>query len=149
MNRFATCTLIAALAWVSANADQPSAQQILKETGIQGGFIVHVGCGDGTLTAALHLNDSFIVQGLDTDAKHVEAARKHIASLGLYGKVTAEPWDGGRLPYIENFVNLVVVSEGCRVAEEEIMRLWRRTDYRRGRRRVRRLFRARARGARC
>ena len=123
MNRFATCTLIAALAWVSANADQPSASQILKETGIQGGLVVHVGCGDGSLTAALRANDSFIVQGLDTDAKHVEAARKHIASLGLYGKVTAEPWDGGRLPYIENFVNLVVVSEGCRVAEEEIMRV--------------------------
>ena len=34
------------------------AQQILQDTGIQGGLIVHLGCGDGKLTAALHANDA-------------------------------------------------------------------------------------------
>ena len=78
--------------------------------GIQGGVIVHVGCGDGRLTAALHANDSYLVHGLDADAKNVETARKHIQTLGLYGPVSVAQWDGQRLPYIENFVNLFVVS---------------------------------------
>ena len=44
------------------------AQKILKDTGITGGVIVHLGCGDGQLTAALRAGDSFLVHGLDADA---------------------------------------------------------------------------------
>ena len=57
------------------------AQQILKDTGVTGGLIVHLGCGDGQLTAAFlpqEASDSFLVQGLDADAKKVEAAREHM-----------------------------------------------------------------------
>ncbi|MBM3889506.1 MAG: hypothetical protein FJ388_10310, partial [Verrucomicrobia bacterium] len=68
-------------------------------------------------------SDSFIVHGLDTDAKNVAAARQHIQSLGLYGKVSVEQWSGERLPYADNLVNLVVTSGECRVARDEIMRV--------------------------
>ena len=34
-----------------------SAEHILKTTGITGGLIVHLGCGDGQLTASLRAND--------------------------------------------------------------------------------------------
>jgi len=110
--------LLFALAPVVRGADQ--AQAILSASGVKGGLIVHVGCGDGKLTAALRVNDSFIVHGLDAD---VTAARKHIQSLGLYGPVSVAQWDGKRLPYIENFVNLLVVSDGSRVPDAEIMRV--------------------------
>ena len=100
--------------WVASlnlwGAEPKQADELLAAAGIQGGVIVHVGCGDGRLTAALRANDSFLVHGLDADAKNVEAARKHIQSLGLYGSVSVAQWDGQRLPYIENFVNLIVVS---------------------------------------
>lgn len=36
-----------------AQAPDTQAGRILAATGIQGGLIVHVGCGDGVLTAAL------------------------------------------------------------------------------------------------
>lgn len=103
-------------------AEQQQAQEILAAAGVQGGVIVHVGCGDGRLTAALHAGDRFLVQGLD-DAANVEAARKHIQTLGLYGRVSAAPWDGRRLPYIDNFVNLLVVSGQLSVDREEILRV--------------------------
>ncbi|MBM3889052.1 MAG: methyltransferase domain-containing protein, partial [Verrucomicrobia bacterium] len=106
-----------------ANDPALGAKRLLESSGIRGGLIVHVGCGDGRLTAALRANDSFIVHGLDTDAKNIAAARKHIQSLGLYGSVSVAQWDGQRLPYIENFVNLVVVSGECRVSNDEIMRV--------------------------
>ena len=44
------------------------AEQILEASGIQGGLVVHLGCGDGKLTAALRAGDSFLVHGLDADA---------------------------------------------------------------------------------
>ena len=40
------------------------AAQILKETGVQGGIIAHVGLGKGKLTAALHADSSYLVHGL-------------------------------------------------------------------------------------
>lgn len=104
-------------------ASASDAVKLLDTAGVKGGLIVHVGCGDGKLTAAIRANDSFIVHGLDTDAKNVEAARRHIQSLGLYGCVSVAPWDGKRLPYVDNFVNLIVASGECRVPKEELMRV--------------------------
>jgi len=99
------------------------AQQILKATGVTGGLIVHLGCDDGRLTAALRAGDSFTVQGLDPDAKDVEAAREHVRSLGLYGNVSVEPWSAGRLPYVDNLVSLVVAEDLGGVAMDELVRV--------------------------
>jgi len=99
------------------------AADILKETGVTGGLVVHVGCDDGALTAALGANDGYLVQGLDTSAQSVDKARKHISDKGLYGKVTARVFDGGNLPYRDNTVNLIVVSDAkCKVPNREIVR---------------------------
>ena len=92
------------------NAPREVAQRILAETGISGGLVVHLDCGDGRLTAALRASDAYLVEGLDTDAKNVQAARRYISSLGLSGKVTADTFDGEHLPYADNLVNLVLVS---------------------------------------
>ncbi|MEW6357831.1 MAG: PQQ-binding-like beta-propeller repeat protein [Planctomycetota bacterium] len=106
------------------------AAQILDAAGVKGGLVVHLGCGDGKLTAALYANDSYLVHGLDTDPENIDKARKHIQSLRLYGPVSVDSWDGKRLPYVDNLVNLIVVSgegEGesgkWRVSNEEIMRI--------------------------
>ena len=34
------------------------AKEILDTSGVQGGIVVHLGCGDGKLTAALRASDS-------------------------------------------------------------------------------------------
>ena len=99
------------------------AKDILAAAGITGGLVVHVGCGDGKLTAALRANDSIIVQGLATDGADVARARKHIRSLGVYGKVSAATWDGQILPYADNLVNLLVADELGKVATAEVMRV--------------------------
>ena len=58
-------------------SERQSASQILTATAVKGGLIIHLGCSDGKLTAALRAGDNFTVQGLDPDAKNVETARKH------------------------------------------------------------------------
>ena len=85
-----------------AYSQSPSPAEIVQKTGIQGGLIVHVGCGDGRLTAGLRVNDRYVVQGLDTDPANVRKAQQHIRSLGIYGPVTAKTFDGKHPPYAAN-----------------------------------------------
>jgi len=100
-----------------------SATDIIKDTNFKGGLIVHLGCGDGELTAALHVNDRYLVHGLDTDAKVVSKARKHIQKLGLYGRVSVSTFDGRDLPYADNLVNLLVAEDLGQVTMEECLRV--------------------------
>ncbi len=100
-----------------------SAERILESSGIRGGLVVVVGWGNPRLLTALRADRSLVVQGLDTDAGKVEGARSHIRALGLHGAVSADTFDGRRLPYIDNLVNVVVTGAGCRVSREEIMRV--------------------------
>ncbi|NQT86107.1 PQQ-binding-like beta-propeller repeat protein [bacterium] len=109
------------LTCISAHADQ--ATDILEATGIRGGLVVHLGCGDGTLTAALHANERRLVHGLDTDPAHIAKARRHIRTLGLYGKVSVEQFAGARLPYADNLVNLVVAEDLGEAPMSEVMRV--------------------------
>jgi len=103
---------------------EDDAKQIASLTGFRGGLVVHVGCGDGKLTAALRLADSCVVQGLDASAKNVETARAAIRSLGLYGPVSVMQWSGKKLPYVDNLATLVVCEDRS-VPPDEIMRVLR------------------------
>jgi outer membrane protein assembly factor BamB/SAM-dependent methyltransferase len=103
-------------------AASPLAQQIFEATGFSGGLIVNLGCGDGRLTAALGANNSYLVHGLDVRTEKVEQARQHIRSLGLYGRVSVDRFDGKRLPYADNLVNLLVVSDASQITPDEMLR---------------------------
>ncbi len=99
------------------------ARNILKTTGVKGGLVVHIGCGRGKLTAALRANDSYLVHGLDTDAKNIQKAREHIRKIGLYGKVSVDRLSGDRLPYVDNLVNLVISEDLGKISKDEVMRV--------------------------
>ena len=77
----------------------------LADTGIQGGLVVHLGCGDGRLAAKIAECERFLVHGLDRDAENVRRSRQYIRSRGVYGRVTADVWEGDRLPYVDDLVN--------------------------------------------
>ena len=108
----------------SQAATEPAqAAEILKASGVRGGLVVHLGCGDGLLTAALRASDSYLVHGLDAEPANVGQARQYVASRGLYGPVSVDRVNGSRLPYIDNAVNLLVVSGPSSVDREEIVRV--------------------------
>jgi len=118
--------LVATLAVLRlAPAGQPEEQgpQLLRAAGVSGGLIVHVGCGDGRLTAALRANPGCLVHGLDSDPLLVERARKHLRSLGVYQAVSVDRFDGKHLPYVDDLVNLVVVGPSSSVPKEEMLRV--------------------------
>ena len=107
----------------AARSQSDSPARLVGDAGIKGGLVVHVECGDGRFTAGLRLNDRYVVQGLDTDPANIKKARRNIRSLGIYGPVTADTYDGKRLPYAENLVNLLVVEDSAGLAAGEIMRV--------------------------
>ena len=114
-----------AMAGVGGGRAAVEARGILEATGVSGGLVVHVGCGDGRLTAALCPDQSYLVHGLDRDPAMVRQARDHIRSLGIYGDVSVDRWPGERLPYTDNLVNVIVVETRCemRDAGSEILRV--------------------------
>jgi outer membrane protein assembly factor BamB len=105
-----------------AETASETARKILAASGVKGGIVVHLGCGDGKLTAALRANDSYMVQGLGTDAGEVRRAREHVKSLGVYGKVSVDLLRSKGLPYIDNLVNLVVSDDLGEVPMSEVTR---------------------------
>lgn len=100
------------------------AQAILEQSKFAGGLIVHVGCGDGKLTAALGKNKQYVVQGLERDRDKVQQARHALRSHGEYGRLSIKHWAGGDLPYADNLVNLLIVEENhAEVPADEIKRV--------------------------
>ena len=106
-----------------ATAGAITADAIYDATGVRGGLLVQLGCGDGTLTADLRASDRYLVQGLDTDPVRVAAARELLHSKGVYGPVTAEVFDGRRLPYVGDLVNLVIAEDPGEVTMDEVLRV--------------------------
>jgi len=122
VSRFIAMLLSFFLATEIGRAD--TASDLLTESGLERGLIVHLDCGDGRLTTELHKDGRFIVQGLAQDQSSVELARKVILEQGLYGRVSVESYDGVHLPYIDNMVNGIIVSgKTNRVSKDEIMRV--------------------------
>jgi len=101
------------------------AKDILIQSKVTGGLIVHLGCGTGDLLAELGKNERFLVHGLDQDNAKLKTARAKIEEQH-YGRVSAERWvNSGKLPYSDNLVNLLVIEDAGELAEEEILRVLR------------------------
>lgn len=98
-------------------------ESIVEQSGVKGGIIIHIGCGDGEATMNLRAADNFLVQGLDTSAANVAMARRRIRSEGLYGPVSVDSFDGKSLPYVNNFANLIVANDPGQVPLDEVMRV--------------------------
>ena len=115
--------MLCPLSGARARQTSQEAKKILDTTGVKGGLIIHIGCGDGRLTSALLANDSYLIHGLDANPQNVKKAREHIKSLDLYGSVSVDRLTAKRLPYIDNLVNLVVSEDLGRISMSEVMRV--------------------------
>jgi len=99
------------------------ADDVLRLSGVKGGLVVHIGCGEGELTSALRHTHAFLVHGLDRDATKVAAARRRMVEHGLHGEVTVEHWTKRTLPFNDNLVNLIVIEDAGEIPTTEVMRV--------------------------
>ncbi len=103
-----------------------SAGETAAAAGVSGGLCVQIGGGDTSFVADLAGTGRFLVHVLDGDTKRVEEARRRLSSQGLYGLVSVDRLDaGGKLPYTENLVNLLVILRKPKsgVSPDEIKRV--------------------------
>ncbi|MBM4042871.1 MAG: methyltransferase domain-containing protein, partial [Planctomycetes bacterium] len=87
------------------------AEEIVRSAGVPGGLCVHLGCGEGALTAELAASGKFLVHAMDPDAAAAAKAQRLLRDRGLYGLAWAEQRDYSALPYAENLVNLIVMDD--------------------------------------
>jgi hypothetical protein len=102
----------------SRGTSKEQAADILKKSGVKGGLIVHLNCGDGILTESLMANDSYLVQGLDPEIENVRRAREYIASKREYGPISVDRLTEARLPYRDNMVDLIVAEDLGEISAE-------------------------------
>jgi len=107
-----------------SSAEHLDSRKLLQESGIERGIIVQLGCGDAQRCLDLAADGQYVVQALDRDQDKVAAARERIQSQGCYGPVSVRHFDGDKLPFVGNLVNMVIVTSGeWQVAKEEIARV--------------------------
>ncbi|MBN2241735.1 MAG: PQQ-binding-like beta-propeller repeat protein [Acidobacteria bacterium] len=107
----------------SQGSPEDQAAAILEKSGIRGGVIVHLFCGDGVLTEKLGAGGSFLVQGLDPDAENVRKARETIAQNRQYGPIAVDRLTENRLPFTDNMINLIVAEDLGNIPGEEAIRV--------------------------
>ncbi len=116
-------TLVLIVACVS-NAEAQDAERILDATDVRGGLVVVIGCDSPSLLTELKASRSYLVHGLDRDADKIARSRDYLQKEGLYGSVTTAVLNGSSLPYVDNLVNLIVVTgEAPDVPNNEMMRV--------------------------
>ena len=99
--------------------------ELIKRTGVPGGVILHVGCGDRRVTASLSSSGRFLVRGLDRDAAAVQSATRHAHDLGrpVVVQTSFQVWDGQSLPFADNLINILVMEDGQQVTWAEMLRV--------------------------
>jgi len=123
MKKIALVAIVLLMAF-SPVARAGEAEPILEASGVQGGLVVVIGCDSPALLAGLRARDSYLVHGLDRDPGKVARAREHLLEEGLYGPVTVSRWQGPQLPYVDNLVNLIVLTRGVgEVSRDEMTRV--------------------------
>ncbi len=99
------------------------ATRLLGTARVSGGLVVHVGGENARTTAAFRPSERMLVQGLHRDESVVASLRKELADGKNYGPISVVHWEGARLPYGDNMVNLMVVESEEPVAASEIVRV--------------------------
>ena len=115
-------SMMLVLAW-AVPAFGATAGDILAAGGLKGGLVVVIGCDDPALLTALRPGEAYLVHGLDADPAKVATVRKRLQAKGLYGPLTVSRLRGGRLPYVDGLVNMIVLTgRGGQVPKDELMR---------------------------
>ncbi len=122
--KISTFITLGLLAVFLSGANAHDAKQILDASGVKGGLVVVIGCDSPALLAELRAGNSYLVHGLDRDPGKVADARTYLEEKALYGPITAARWEGSRLPYVDDLVNMIVVTgDTGRIFEDEMSRV--------------------------
>jgi len=99
-----------------------SADEVLKKYNSSGGIIVQIGV-ENPQGLIQYSNKNFTIQGLDTNQKNVDKAKKFLKDKSLYGDISIKLFDGKKLPYINNLINMIICESRNDLSLDEIKRV--------------------------
>lgn len=98
----------------------PAAAEVVRESGFPGGFVAVVGAPDAALAMDVARRGGFVVHCLASDAATCDRLRREIRGAGMSGQISVGVFEGGRLPFADNLINIVFDRAG--IAREEVLR---------------------------
>ncbi|MHC4177194.1 MAG: outer membrane protein assembly factor BamB family protein [Planctomycetota bacterium] len=90
--------------------DSEPGRTLIDDCGIPGGICVVAGSAGADVPLSLARHGRFVVHALFQDGIELQTAREAIRTRGVYGRVSADHSPPGKLPYVENLINLLVVE---------------------------------------
>ncbi len=125
-----TVGIVLAIVWGSAWSFSSSvvhgneiSVRVLEESGFTGGLIVTLGATDSETILGLRRDVSTQVHALVEEVDVIPAIRSAVQGEGLYGDVSVDRLNSAELPYVDNLVNLLVVSDPGDVSIAEMLRV--------------------------
>ncbi len=95
-----------------------AARQIVDDSGVDRGYCLVLGCGEGRLALELARLSDLQIVGVEEDPAKVHAARKFLDAAGVYGvRVVVHHAKLDKLPYADHLANLVVCERTLHTGE--------------------------------
>ncbi len=86
-----------------------AAEEILEATGVERGFCLVVGAGEGRLAYELAKRSDLEIYGIESDPDKVASAREKLSSAGYYGsRISIHHGSPDDIPWANYFANLIV-----------------------------------------
>lgn len=100
------------------------AKEMIAKSRFTGGVVVHVHGADASLLQSMKEQSPRLLGHLLV-AQQAEAgqARETLVASGLHGVISVGQWQSGTLPFVDNFVNVLIVEQQDAVARDEILRV--------------------------
>ena len=100
------------------------AQMIVGKSRFTGGVAVHVQGADAALLRSLQQQRTNLLGHLlVAQEKDARRERETLVAAGLHGTISVGLWQAGTLPFVDNFVNLLIVDRADAVSREEVLRV--------------------------
>ncbi|MFV1969281.1 MAG: PQQ-binding-like beta-propeller repeat protein, partial [Pirellulaceae bacterium] len=103
---------------------EDEARAIITKGRFAGGVVVHVHGADASLLQSMRQQHPHLLGHLlvaqEADARQ---ARETLVASGLHGVISVGQWQSGTLPFIDNFVNVLIVEQADAVSRDEVLRV--------------------------
>lgn len=117
-------TLLCVLMLAGILRGEDRARQLIAQGRFAGGVVAHVHGADASLLQALGKQGLRVLGHLlVADEAAARQARETLVESGMHGVISVGQWQAGPLPFIDNFVNLLIVERPEAVSREEILRV--------------------------
>ena len=100
------------------------AREIIEQSKFTGGVVAHVHGADTYLLQSMQQHSpNLLGHLLVAQQADIDTARAKLVEAGLHGKITVGQWQSGTLPFVDNFVNILIVDQADAVSRDEVLRV--------------------------